>query len=301
MSTERPSISDPDAEREVDLRALGARLASRWWLLVGGLVLGAIFGVLLTAGAGKTFAAKTVLYLGQPFTPGGGGQIQSLATNPRTVTEIVHSAAALKQAAQASGLNVARLRGHVATSSVAASPAQTKTTSPLQQITVDGPSGKKTQTAAVSLAQAVIRQVSGYVDTKIGLLDRQIAFDRQSLNNANARITDALRLQQQALASKSLALADRFLIQANANTSLNFYEARQTNLRDDLTATQQLLSLATRVERSRIVEPAVAVEVTARSRRSSLLLGAVVGLLIGCLAAYLAGGRSTRHSSRAHA
>jgi hypothetical protein len=300
VSAKRFSVSEPDAEREVDLRAFAGRVASRWWLLIGGLVLGAIVGVLFSASAGKTFEAKTVLYLGQPFTPGGGGQIQSLATNPRTVSEIVGSAAALSQATQASGLRVGQLRAHVATSSVA-SPAQTKTTSPLQEITVDGPSAEKTQRAADSLARSVISQVSGYVDTKITLLDGQVAFDRQSLNSANARIADALRLQQQALANKSLALADRFLIQANANTSLNFYEARQTNLRDDLTATQQLLSLATRVERSRIVEPAVAVEVTASSRRSSLLLGAVVGLLLGGLASYLADGFSGRRNWRAHA
>ena len=31
-------------------------------------------------------APTTLLYLGQPFTPSGGGQIQSLATNPKTVS-----------------------------------------------------------------------------------------------------------------------------------------------------------------------------------------------------------------------
>ena len=287
MSDQRGAVSDRDAEREVDLRVLWVRLAARWWLPVGGLVVGAIVGVLLSVGGGKTFEAKTLLYLGQPFTPVGGGQIQSLATNPRTVSEIVRSEAALEQAAQASGLRVGQLRGHVATRIITA-PAQTKSTSPLQQIIVAGPSRVKTQKAAEALAQAVISQLSGDVDTKITLLHGQVAYDRQSLKNANARIRDALRLQQQALKSKGLTLADRFLIQANANASLNFYEARQTNLRNDLTDTQLLLSLAERVERSRIVEPAVAVEASARTRRTSLLVGALIGLLLGSLAAYLA-------------
>jgi len=287
MSDQRGAVSDPDAEREVDLRALWVRLAARWWLPVGGLVVGAIAGVLLSVGGGKTFEAKTLLYLGQPFTPGGGGQIQSLATNPRTVSEIARSEAALKQAAQASGLRVGQLRGQVATRAIT-SPAQTRNSSALQQIIVDGRSRVKTEKAAEALAQAVISQLSGDVDTKIRLLHGQVAYDRESLTNANARIQDALRLQQQALKNKRLALADRFLIQANANTSLNFYEARQTNLRNDLTDTQQLLSLAQRVERSRIVEPAVAVEVSARNRRTSLLVGALIGLLLGCLVAYLA-------------
>lgn len=297
MSDQRGAVAGLDGEREIDLRALWARLAARWWLLAGGLVLGAIVGVSLSASGGKTFEAKTLLFLGQPFTPVGGGQIQSLATNPRTVSEIIHSEAALEQAAQASSLRVGQLRGHVTTQTVTA-PAQAKSTSPLDEIIVDGPTRLKTQKAAQALAQEVIKQVSGYVDTKITLLDRQVAYDQQSLNSANVRILDALRLQQQALKNKNLALADRFLIQANANTSLNFYEARQTNLRNDLTGTQQLLSLAERVERSRIVEPAVAVEVTGRSRATSLVVGALIGLLLGCAASYLAGSLTTRKNQR---
>ena len=287
MSDERGAVSDPGAEREVDLRAIWVRLAARWWLPLGGAVVGAIVGVLLSTGGGvKAFEAKTLLYLGQPFTP--GGQIQSLATNPLTVSEIVRSEAVLEQTARASGLRVGQLRGHVTTRAVTA-PTQTKSsTSPLQEIIVDGPSRGQAQKAAAAFAQAVISQLAGYVDTKITLLQGQIAYDRRSLTSANARIQAALRLQQQALKSKSLQLSDRFLIQANANASLNFYEARQTNLRNDLTNAQQALSVAGQVERSRIVEPAVAVETRARNRRTSLLVGALIGLLLGSLAAYLA-------------
>src|SRR5712692_9511893 len=97
-----------DAEREVDLRVLKVRLVARWWLLVAGLVVGAVIGVLIATGNGQTWRAKTLLYLGQPFTTSGGGQIQSLATNPRTVSEIVHSEFALRRAAAASGLRLSQ-------------------------------------------------------------------------------------------------------------------------------------------------------------------------------------------------
>ena len=59
-------------------------------------MVGAVLGVLLSVGGGEVFEAKTLLYLGQPFTPTGGGQIQSLATNPKTVNRIIHSEAALR-------------------------------------------------------------------------------------------------------------------------------------------------------------------------------------------------------------
>ena len=48
MSERRTDVVDPDAEREIDLRSAWSRLAARWWLPVGGLVVGAILGVLVT-------------------------------------------------------------------------------------------------------------------------------------------------------------------------------------------------------------------------------------------------------------
>jgi len=85
VSERRTDVVDPDAEREIDLRSAWSRLAARWWLPVGGLVVGAILGVLVSVGSAQVYKAEALLYLGQPFTPGGGGQIQSLATNPKTV------------------------------------------------------------------------------------------------------------------------------------------------------------------------------------------------------------------------
>ncbi|HEX2303916.1 MAG TPA: hypothetical protein VHH57_09875, partial [Gaiella sp.] len=105
MSVERLSGGvELDAEREVDLRPAWDRITARWWLPVGGLVLGAILGVLVSVGSGDVYRAESLIYLGQPFTPAGGGQLQSLQTNPKTVSEIVRSEAAIKRAAAAAGM-----------------------------------------------------------------------------------------------------------------------------------------------------------------------------------------------------
>src|ERR687898_2998506 len=96
-----PELSE---EQEVDLSSGWQRLKERWWLPVGGVVVGAIVGIALALSSGSVWRAETLLYLGQPFAPLGGGQIQSLATNPRTVGEIVRSASALQAASRASGI-----------------------------------------------------------------------------------------------------------------------------------------------------------------------------------------------------
>src|SRR3954470_8548781 len=111
-------VPDPDAEREVDLRSAWTRITARWYLPVAGLVIGAILGVLASVGGGDVFRARTLLYLGQPFTTSGGGQIQSLATNPKTVSQIIRSEAALRKASAASGLTLGQLRGKVTSAAV---------------------------------------------------------------------------------------------------------------------------------------------------------------------------------------
>ncbi len=297
--SERP-VPDLDAEREIDLRSAWRRTAARWWLPVAGIVVGAVLGVLLSVGGGKVFEAKTLLYLGQPFTPNGGGQIQSLATNPKTVSEIVHSEVVLEEAAQASGLTVGQLRGRIASRAIVSPGQAARALSPLVEITVQASSAAKAERASKVLAAAVLRGVSTYVQRKISLLQQQIADDQRLLQTANDRIAAALK-QQSTLSGKGLSLAERILVQANVNTTLQFYEGRTTNLRDDLANAEQLLSLAQQVESSRVIDPAVAVPTAATSRRNAAVAGALIGLLAGVLAAYLAEPLLRRRNAAARA
>ena len=152
-------VPDPDAEREVDLRSAWTRITARWYLPVAGLVIGAILGVLASASGGEVFRARTLLYLGQPFTTSGGGQIQSLATNPKTVSQIIRYESTLRTASRDSGLTLGQLRGHV-TSAAVVSAGQGKNVTPLVEITVDASAGHKAEKAANSLANTVIGSVS---------------------------------------------------------------------------------------------------------------------------------------------
>src|SRR5262249_25019171 len=210
MSQPRPVPAESDPEQEVDLRTLGSRLASRWWMPVVGLVVGAIVGVLVSVGGGQTWKAKTLLYLGQPFTVQGGGQIASLATNPRTVSEIVRSEYALKQAAAKSGMRVGQLRGHVSTQAVT-TVGQTRITAPLIEISVDGRNRAKVEKATDALAGAVIGQVSTYVDRKIVLLNAQINSSQNELADIDRRVTDAENQLQSIVSDKSLSAVEKLI------------------------------------------------------------------------------------------
>ena len=281
------SALDPDAEQEVDLRTVWTRIAARWWLPAVGILAGLVLGWLLALGGGQVYKAQATLFLGQPFTPNGGGQIQSLATNPRTVNEIIRSESALKGAAAKAGLRVGQLRGRVSSSAIT-TVGQARGVSPLVEISVKGAAPRKTEVAANALAQHVIDRVSTYVDTKVSVLKTQIETDQRELDEINSRLALAQQQLTDVLADKRSALTERLLVSINLNSTIGFTEQRRGTVQEDLLAAQQLLSLAENVERSWVVEPAVAVKTTARSGRNAALVGALIGLLLGSIAALAA-------------
>ena len=287
MSERRTDVVDPDAEREVDLRSAWSRIAARWWLPVGGLILGAILGVLVSVGSAQVYKAEALLYLGQPFTPGGGGQIQSLATNPKTVSETIRSEAALQRAARAADMRLGQLRGNV-TSSTVTTAGQPRNLSPLVTIEVHAATKAKAEKAANSLAQSVMDQVSPYVVQKIAQLETQVKDDESQIADIAARISTANQQQRLALRDPNLSLAEKLLVSTNSNATINNAEQRRGTVLQDLNAAKQLLSLAENVEKSRVVQPAVARKASATSRRNAAAVGGLIGLLLGSLAAVVA-------------
>jgi hypothetical protein len=291
---------DPDAEREVDLRSVWTRITARWWIPVVGLVIGAVLGVLASASGGEVFTARSLLYLGQPFTTSGGGQIQSLATNPKTVSEIIRSEASLRRASAASGLTLGQLRGNI-TSQAVVSAGQGKNVSPLVEITVNAQAAHKAEKAADSLTQSVIDVVSTYVDQKIALLNKQIVSSKSELADINTRVSDAVAQQQAVIANKSISPTDKLIVISSINNTISFSEQRRGTVQQELFNNQQLLSLAQNVEKSKVVQPAVASKATATSRRNSAAIGALIGLLLGALVAAVADPFIQRRNARSTA
>jgi hypothetical protein len=285
---------DLHAEREIDLGTAWTRIKARWWLPAAGLILGAVLGVVAATGGKTVWEANTLLYMGQPFTPSGGGQLQSLQTNPKTVSEIIRSEAAVKKAAAASGILPSKLRGKVTSAPITIAQGQTaRNLSPLIEL--------KVLAAAESFANTVITSVSGYTQSKIDLLEKQIAFDDDQLVQIDARIKAALTQQSQITSASGLSLGEKLLAQQSVNANLSVAEAQRLTVQQDRTTTNQLLSLAREVELPQIVQPPSAKSTAATSRRNALVVGALVGLLLGAVVAYAIdpalGRRAARSSS----
>jgi uncharacterized protein involved in exopolysaccharide biosynthesis len=274
-------------EQEVDLASAWQRLKARWWLPAGGLVVGAIVGLALALAGGSVWRAETILYLGQPFAPLGGGQIQTLATNPRTVGDIVRSEAVLRAASNASGVPVSALRSSIATKELTAV-GQARGINPLIEISVKASTKRKAEAALDALADRVVEDVSQYVTDKVDLLEQQVAVAEAQLAAVDARIETAQRQQTELNEDPSIPLDQKLLLNLNLNSVITTADARRTALQGNLFQARQLLNLAATVEKSRVVEEATAAKTTARSSRTSLLVGALVGFLVGIVAALAA-------------
>ena len=286
---DRRSPAELEGEQEVDLASAWKRIEKRWWLPVGGLLVGAVIGLVLALSGGSVWRAETIVYLGQPFAPLGGGQIQSLATNPRTVGEIVRSEAVLKAISNKTGIPVSKLRSSISTKELTATGPARGGIIPLIEIAVKGDAEpRKIEDAADALAARVVERVSVFVAEKIELLEAQVAVAESQLQAIEGRIEAAQQQQLELAENDSIPLTEKLLLNLNLNSTITTADARRAALQGSLVEANQLLNLAESVESSRVVEPAVAVKTTARSSRTSLLVGALVGLLVGTVLALAA-------------
>jgi uncharacterized protein involved in exopolysaccharide biosynthesis len=283
-------LHDPDAEREVDLRSAWERIAARWWLPLLGTLGGILAGFVLALGGGKVYEAETLVAMGQPFSPNGGAPVASFLTNARAVAEIIRSEAALEQAAKASGLRVRALRGNVTSQVVGASgPGARPTGAPLVTIKVVAAQPLKAEKAADTLAREVIELTSAkYVDTKIQAFNDQLDSIQDQLNTLVPRIGQL----EQAVEEPGLSALDKLVLVS----SLDNAQTRRGQLLDLQSDVRQQLALATNVEKAQVIEPAAAVKTTARSGRNGALVGGLIGLLLGCMAALLADPYLTRRA-----
>jgi capsular polysaccharide biosynthesis protein len=260
---------DPEAEQEVDFAKYVRLLGIRWWLLAAGLVAGAVIGYLVSLGGSQVYSASATIYLGQPYTPTGGALVQNIQTNPSAVATAVQSQAVQNTVANRCRAKASVFAKGISTQAIATG-ASAKTgaqVNPLVKITVQAKKGKVAACAANGLAEEVVsaKHLGGYAAQKIANLNAQIALD-------NAQISQV----QTAIGKAGLSDTIKLIL--------------QTTLRSDQidkTTNTQLLQLAKGVERPFVYTHAASHKITARSRRNTVVIAALIGLILGAIAALL--------------
>jgi len=256
---------DPEAEQEVDFARYVRLLGARWWLLVAGLVVGAVIGYLVSLGGTQVYKATATLYLGQPYTASGNAPVQGAQTNPGAVAQVVHSQLVDGIVARKCKATAAQFRKGISTAAVTGSSNTKTNTNPLVTVAVQTRHAKLAECAANALALAAVARLGTYADGKIANLRKEIEADRSAIASI-----------QSALSNPSIDVTDKLLLQTNL---------RQNQL-DEITATQ-FLQQAKQIERPQILTGAAAQKITARSRRNTVVIAALIGLILGAIAALL--------------
>jgi len=266
-----------EAEQEVDFGRYLATLARGWWLLLAGLIVGALAGVLLSAGSGNLYSAKATLYLGQPMAAAGTAQVQSLATNPSYVSVLVRKGSIPAQAEARSGLPEAKIRSGFSTAVVQGYLSKLGQ-SPLVTISLkaDAPRDQVTN-AMKALTDLVIVASSKYPRAKIASLNAQITSNSEEI----ATIDRLLKRLDASIAAGSLSPLEQQVALSSAAISAQ----RRGTVSDELQQARLLLAQVRNVEQGSVVSRSNAVKTAARSRKNSLIVGGALGLLVGALCA----------------
>jgi len=277
-----------EAEQEVDFGRYAQTIAARWWLLVVGAVLGALIGFLVSLSGGNIYKATAQVYLGQPLAPDSAAAVTTSPTTLGLVQAFVTSEEAIEEAASAAGLKPSKLRDHVNVRPIpGTSTTRQAFPAPLLSIQVTGSSRAKTAAAANHLAKQAVDKVGPYTTTKIDTLDQQLKYIGTQLGLVNARLTAARASQKEIVADRSLSAVEKLVALTNLNSEITLAEQRQVTLELNRYNTTRALSLAEDIEASRVTAQAVAVRTEPTSRRTSVLVGAFIGFLLGIVAALL--------------
>jgi hypothetical protein len=282
------SVTPPaEPAGEVRVTEYARRAARRWYVIVIAIV-AAVLLVFLhgVSGATNTSTAAASVYLGQPLSLGGGQVINGTPfSNTNISVNYVTSPIQIAKAAKAAGIDHRSLRRHV--SVIAQSPAGTaKSTTggsgpPTITITVEGPWTRlKVQRAANTLASSLIGFANRYTSLKARSTAARIAVEKHQLAmyaEVQRRASNDLAAIDKSSGSpleKAAAEAPFVTAMGNAATQIGTLTTALTNDQTSLAATKD-------IESASFIARAAGRRVTATTRRNSLVIAAMVGLIVG--------------------
>jgi len=275
-----------DVEREIDLGRWKEAAVERWWLVAAGLVAGAILGAVYSLSGGSLYQASVLISPGQAFSP-SGAPVQNYLSSPRGINDIVTAGDTLTRTAKQADVSLSQLRGHVTTQTVLTGSGTTATRGTvLIEIIVQLPKVKKAEAAAEALRTIVIDETtSNYVKQSVDVLQTEISSYESELSS----LTKSIATLNQAVTNTSDAILKAVLaVQADSAAQ------RYATFSNDLATARQQLALAQSVEFPQAIGGVSSGKTTARSRRNSILVGALIGLIAGAIVAIVADIRARR-------
>jgi hypothetical protein len=259
---------DPEAEQEVDFARYVKLLGVRWWLLAAGLVVGALIGYLVSLGGSQVYSATATVYLGQPLSPTGANSVPTPQTNPSAVGQAINSQSVINTVANVCKTSSKTFQKGISSQAVASGAVKgsgAATVNPLVKVSVQSKKGKVAACAANGLAAAAVKKLGVYPAAKIKNLETHLAFDNGDIKTIQA-----------AIANPNISDTNKLILQQTLR-----------NDQLDKTTNSQLLLLAKTVESPYVYTGAASNKITARSRRNTVVIGALIGLILGAIAALL--------------
>src|SRR5882757_5006908 len=143
---------DPEAEQEIDFGRYLRLIATRWWLVAAGLILGAVVGYAVSLGGSQRWQATATLYLGQPYSASGNVQLQAAQTNPSTVRVLAHARVLINAVAAQCKTKAGAITGGISTQTVSGNISKNGQT-PLVSLSVQTAKPRVAACAANALAK----------------------------------------------------------------------------------------------------------------------------------------------------
>jgi hypothetical protein len=284
------SSSPPPPAREVRVTDYVRRVARRWYIVVAAVVIavGLVF-LHAVSGSSNQATATASIYLGQPLAAGGGGVItQTPQSNAGIAVAFVKSTATLADAARAAQLTVAKLHGHVSVvgsnlsaGGTAGSASKAASGSPTISITVEGPwSRQRVQAAAESLANSLMAFENRYTSVKRKQLKTRIAAEQAEAGQLQDSIDRANAALEQ-ISGSSLASIDKAAASASWGQILATSTQQLGDVSTQLPDDQIALAAVDSIESAQMISDARGRQVSAIKRRSSLVVAACIGFIVG--------------------
>ena len=299
------SSTPPTPPREVRVTDYARRVVRRWYIVVACVVI-AVALVFLHKVSGSTNQATATasVYLGQPLSAGGGPIPQTPQSNSGIAVTFVKSTPTLADAAKASGLTAKRLHGHVSVLVSSASAGGTagsasKATggSPTISITVEGPwSRQRVQAAAESLANSLIGFENRYTDIKRRQLKARITAEQAEVKQLQAAV-DRANAALQEVDRSSLSSTEKVAASASWGQILATSTQQLGDVSTQLPNDQIALAGVDAIESAQMISDAQGRQVSAVRRRSSFVVAAFIGFIVGVGLALLWDGLRARRGT----